>query len=224
MFVCLYPFHAIFGLALNGPSGLFTSGISLFFECSVVAGMLSNWLLLPGPLKSLFDSVLVKEGYHDLVLKGKLRRSLKLPWEIRMKQAIIANAKGIFLPLWIIKILIIFFLNFIPVLGPIFMVVIKGPKNGAVAHSAYFQMRGFNKKQRDTWIRRRKGAYIGFGITAGIFTSLPLLGILFNFSNCAGAALWAVEFERKRALVLSSTPESPTFQSQLKRVLGLDTQ
>jgi uncharacterized protein involved in cysteine biosynthesis len=46
-------------------------------------------------------------------------------------------------------------------------------------------------------VERNKPKYIAFGTVCQLLQLVPVVNILFMYTNTVGAALWAVELERK---------------------------
>lgn len=50
-------------------------------------------------------------------------------------------------------------LNFIPVIGTACFLGINGHKAGPGYHARYYQLKGYNKEQKQAAIKKRRGAY-----------------------------------------------------------------
>lgn len=57
MYTMLYPPQALVAFFFNGPTGVLTAWLAMIHQSAVVASMLSKWLLLPTPLRMLFEAV-----------------------------------------------------------------------------------------------------------------------------------------------------------------------
>lgn len=75
-----------------------------------------------------------------------------------------------------------------------------GRKQGPGYHSRYFQLKGFSERQKETFIQNRRPEYLAFGSVAMLLNMVPGANILFQYTNTVGAALWALDIERKRAV------------------------
>ncbi|KAG0361332.1 hypothetical protein BC939DRAFT_246050 [Gamsiella multidivaricata] len=89
-------------------------------------------------------------------------------------------------------------LNFIPVAGPIVFCYINGRARSHYVHRRYFDMKGMTAQEREEWIKSRKSDYTTFGVIAQGLELIPLIGILFGFTNTIGAALWAADLEKQQ--------------------------
>ncbi|KAG0205112.1 hypothetical protein BGX33_008112 [Mortierella sp. NVP41] len=87
-------------------------------------------------------------------------------------------------------------LNFVPVVGPVFFCYINAKAIVPDIHRRYFDMKQMTEDERKVWIRKRQGDYTAFAFVSQVLELVPVLGILFGFTNTIGAALWAVDLER----------------------------
>lgn len=72
---------------------------------------------------------------------------------------------------------------------------------GPLQHYRWFQLHEFSRKKEARWIRSHRLGYWGFGAVHLTLQLVPGLSILFLFTSAAGAALWAVEIERREGLL-----------------------
>ncbi|POY75585.1 hypothetical protein BMF94_1207 [Rhodotorula taiwanensis] len=64
------------------------------------------------------------------------------------------------------------------------------------AHERYFQLKKYDKAQRERFVEERSAAYTSFGMMSIAMSLIPLFGPALMFTTAAGAALWAAELER----------------------------
>jgi len=88
-------------------------------------------------------------------------------------------------------------LNLIPVVGTVLFVLLQGYHLGPLSHYRYFQLKGWDKKMRKRWVKVNRWKYTMFGAMHVVLQLVPVLSIFFLFSTGVGAALWAVEGEKK---------------------------
>ena len=86
-------------------------------------------------------------------------------------------------------------------------VVLQGKRTGPGAHTRYFQLKEWNKNQREGHIQEYRPAYTGFGIAATLLEMVPVASIFFAFTNTVGAALWAADFEKGNVSREGTAPE-----------------
>ncbi|GJJ72925.1 hypothetical protein EMPS_05283 [Entomortierella parvispora] len=89
-------------------------------------------------------------------------------------------------------------LNLLPVAGQVTFCYINGKARMPDIHRYYFDKKEMTEKEREDWIKRQEAQYLAFGFVSQALELVPIFGILFGFTNSIGAALWAVELERKQ--------------------------
>lgn len=181
----------------NGPSALVTTAIAILHQANLAARVLSGMFLLPMPLKLLFDAVMSREGHDELVLRSRLRRGAELSTVAIGKQTTKSIVKNTVAPKWLFRTFLRISLNFVPFVGPLIIVMMDGPSHGRKAHSRYFELKRFDGKETDHYVRSRRGQYWGFGMIAGALETVPLIGFIFTFTNTVGAAIWASQIETR---------------------------
>ncbi|KAK6453753.1 uncharacterized protein RJT20DRAFT_63020 [Scheffersomyces xylosifermentans] len=198
MFVLFFPIQAAFSTLLTGPIGFFTAWISILQQAGLVSVFLVAFLLMPEIQRITFDAVLSNEFADDVVLLGKLRRIVKVPFWVKCGKLLWAIPAVFVLPYAVAKLLLMMLISTIPFIGPVLVVLLQAPSKGLQAHSRYFVLKGYDKRQVKAIYRANTGAYMGFGIVATILESIPFLSIFFMFTNNIGAALWVVTIEQKQ--------------------------
>lgn len=168
---------------------------------------------------------MTKEGFDDLVVKGRSRRVVVPSLLMRVKLYLQTIPRNMLLPFWAFKLLFTFILHFVPVIGPIILVFITAPKRGRAIHSRYFELKGWTSHQIGRFMDGRRGQYTGqvafqakffnfscinydfssFGLVSGAFEAIPLVGLLFIFSNMCGGALWAASLERAEQKIVQGS-------------------
>jgi len=58
-------------------------------------------------------------------------------------------------------------------------------------------LKNYTQKQAHAFVERNKPKYIAFGIVAMLLQLIPGMSIFFVYTNTVGAALWAIELEKK---------------------------
>ncbi|KAI5858160.1 hypothetical protein BZA05DRAFT_457104, partial [Tricharina praecox] len=178
---------------VNGPLAWISTIALVLSESAAIITALSKSFLIDDALIDTFDLVLMSENQTSLVKNGRelkssgggLGKLLKRPFAKFSPQAIIKYF--LYLPL-----------NFVPVVGTvIFLLAQVGRAQGPTYHSRYFQLKSYTQSQKNTFIERNKPKYLGFGTVATLLQLVPGASILFLYTNTVGAALWAVELERK---------------------------
>ncbi|KAH8093200.1 hypothetical protein BXZ70DRAFT_897501 [Cristinia sonorae] len=169
-------------------------------------------LFLEPALTQVFDTTLLAKGQTELVKTGKTKfaaggggkREAIEGAVVRPFQALSANG--------VIKYLVSLPLNFVPVIGTVAFLFLNGQRGGPGWHTRYFQLKGWDKQQRLRFIASRRAEYTAFGMATLFFTFIPVVGLVFSFTNTVGAALWAAEMEAKANIIdppASSAPQPP---------------
>lgn len=162
MYSMLFPPQALIAIFFNGPTGLFTAWLAMIHQSAVMASMISRWLLLPTPLRMLFEAVLTKEGLDDLVVKGRARRVYRPSLVMKIRMFVQKIPRNVLFPLWLIKSLALLILHFIPIIGPLILVLIAAPKRGRAAHARYYELKGISQTEVKHIVDARRGQYTGF--------------------------------------------------------------
>lgn len=157
MFVFTYlPQMAVMAFT-SGPLAAVTATLLVLSESSTIFTILSKTFLIEDALVDIFDAVLVSKNTTELVSSG---REIKPGGDAMAKLGkLVTKPFAKFTPKALIRYFLYLPLNFIPVVGTVIFIVLQGRKAGPVAHSRYFQLKGWNNAQKQRHIEERKGAY-----------------------------------------------------------------
>lgn len=180
---------------MMGPLGIIVAWWTIIQQSGTISVFIITLTLMPLIQLVAYDAVLSRECSNDLVLLAKLRRKGKSPVHARIGRYILSLPDMKLFPFSLVKSFLIFSCNFVPVMGPVFVILLSSSKRGLQAHTRYFSMKGYNKTQIRQIHADYKAEYMGFGIAALILEGIPLLGIFFIFTNTLGATLWVVDVE-----------------------------
>ncbi|KAE8390255.1 hypothetical protein BDV23DRAFT_88606 [Aspergillus alliaceus] len=180
----------------SGPLAPFSAALLVLSESSTITNFLSRSFVLEEALTDTFDGTLVARGHESLVAEGRqiktgndaiarLGKMVKRPLDRMKPQALLRTL--IYLPL-----------NLIPMVGTALYAYTQGKKLGPVAHTRYFQLKGWSEKEKDAWVEKNRGAYTGLGMASFVLEMIPFASIGFAFTNTVGAALWAADLEKAR--------------------------
>ncbi|KAI0675845.1 hypothetical protein C8Q78DRAFT_1066503 [Trametes maxima] len=172
--------------------------VSFFTYSLLILSFFGRALLLEPALSHVFDVTLIARGQGQLVKDGKLRTQST---SARGVQSALVKPLQAFSKDGIVRYVLTLPLNMIPAAGTIFFLLYNGSKSGPGWHARYFQLKGFSKGQRATFIEKRAAEYTAFGAITLVFNFIPLIGLLFTFTNTVGAALWAAQLEAQANLV-----------------------
>ncbi|KAL1986374.1 hypothetical protein VTN96DRAFT_6453 [Rasamsonia emersonii] len=184
----------------SGPMAPISAALLVLSESSTILNALSrSFSLQDVSLVDTFDGTLIARGHEALVADGRqlstsgkkgddpiarLGKLLKRPFTKLSPHALLRSL--LYLPL-----------NFIPVVGTIAYIVFQGKRIGPIAHERYFQLKGWNARQRDEWVERNRAAYTSFGVAAFILEMVPFASLALAYTNTVGAALWAADIEKR---------------------------
>ena len=101
----------------------------------------------------------------------------------------------------IIEFIFLLPLTFVPYVGiPLFLFG-TGYRAGPLLSWRYFKLKGFDKKQRNAFIKNksRKWQYTWFGTVALLLQLIPVLSVFCLFSTAVGSALLAANMEQARS-------------------------
>lgn len=163
MFVFTYlPQMAVMAFT-SGPLAAVTAAFVVLSESNTLFTILSKNFLIDDALVDTFDGALVSKDTTNLVAEGRQIKPGSDPIAKLGRLAKKPFAK--FTPKALIRYLMYLPLNFIPVVGTAMFVILQGKKAGPAAHSRYFQLKEWNKGQRQRHIEDYRGAYTRFAIS-----------------------------------------------------------
>ncbi|KAL2183444.1 hypothetical protein L209DRAFT_759044 [Thermothelomyces heterothallicus CBS 203.75] len=187
----------------NGPLAVFTTALLILNESSTITGILSKNYVLQDAILDTFDGTLLARNKGDVVAEGRevktrgdsiqrLGKALKKPFRCFSINELIRYV--VYLPL-----------NFVPVVGTVTFLLLRGRSRGESVHDRYFQLKGWTSSKRSKWLKDHKGPYTAFGTVATLLEMIPVASIVFSFTNTVGAALWAADIEAKESHMAGST-------------------
>jgi len=86
--------------------------------------------------------------------------------------------------------------NIMPVVGTFAFCYINGFLSGWSIHMHYFELKGMSFFEQLEFVKARKHDYSVFGTAALFLQVIPIVNLLFSFTNVVGGALWAIELEQ----------------------------
>ncbi|KAL5513089.1 ADE17 [Sanghuangporus vaninii] len=182
----------------DGPfAGPITAAALVLSESSVIINAIARAYLLEHALYDVFDATLVSEGQETLVSRGRELKPGSKSAGTKKLGKMLTKPLQKFSPSGIVEYLFMLPLNLIPLVGTGVFLVLQGRKIAPSYHSRYYQLKGFDDIQRESFIKQNKGGYIAFGTAANVLNLVPLASIFFTFTSTIGAALWASEIEKK---------------------------
>lgn len=199
-----------------------TGGFITFIHPSIVQGasfisnMICQYIILPGPLRDTFDFVIGEEiDTNYLILhKGILGDQITgFNGETLMGETV-RLAKLVCSPeTWFCRQVIYFLINLIPLFGPVIVVLLKSSRSGFMKHQRYFELKGLTSAQKNYLWCHERHLYFSFGFWCTVSEMIPLLNIIFFFTNIIGAAIWARDIEKRMNKYKKSTETEKNTES-----------
>ena len=149
-------------------------------------------------LVDVFDAVLVREGFADLVAEARILDS-DAPHAV--KQLGKPKWSAVYSPFslrQILEFVLLLPINLVPFVGVPLFLLLTGYRAGPLHHWRYFKLLGLSQKDRKDYIRRRQLKYTWFGTVALTLQLIPVLSMLFLLTTAAGSALWVARMEKAR--------------------------
>ena len=157
MFMIAYLPQAALLAFTSGPAAAVSAAILTLSESSTIVNLLSRTFFIEDALIDTFDGTLLKKECTNLVSEG---RQIKAGGDsIARLGKMIKKPFAKFAPNAIIRYLIYFPLNFIPVIGTVIFIILQGKRSGPTAHQRYFQLKEWNQRQREVHIEQHRGGY-----------------------------------------------------------------
>lgn len=196
VYLPLVAFLAVF----HGLGAWFNATLLLLEAGAAVVAVLFEVFFVDETLVDIFDAVLVKEGFEDLVGRARiLHPEAADPVQMLGKPTV----SSVYSPVGfrqILEFVMLMPLNLIPVVGGPIVLIVTGYRAGAFHHWRYFTLLELSKKERELYIQRRQLKYTWFGTTALLLQLVPVLSMFFLLTTAAGSALWAAKMERARRM------------------------
>lgn len=152
---------------VEGPLAVFSTVLLVLNESSTLVSTISKTWVLQDALLDTFDGTLVARNSTNLVKGGREIKSGSDP--IAKLGKIIKSPFERFTPSALIRYVMYLPLNFIPVVGTIIFITLQGRTRGKSVHDRYFQLKGWNSRQKSDWLKEHVGPYTAY--------VLPLLGL-----------------------------------------------
>ncbi|CAN9406807.1 unnamed protein product [Alternaria sp. RS040] len=184
-------------------------------EGAAVVALLFESFLVDESQVDVFDAVLIYKGYEDLVRKHRpvSEDSLNDPVR-RLGKPIRSSVYTPFSFRQIAEFVILLPVNFIPYVGvPVFL-LLTGYRAGPFQHWRYFQLLGYDKKQRNAAIRKRRWQYTWYGTVYLVLQYVPPLSMFFLMTAPASSALWAADLERARREQEANLAQAPQYTDE----------
>lgn len=191
MFLFVFPTYAIVLTLFLGPLGFIASFLSTLHLSRKIVSLVLKLILFPRFQSVMFDAILSREGLYDVVhchniMKEQSKRNFDLPSLLLTK----------FLPTFAAE-LTLLVVQFIPILGPLIILVARAPAKAYEIHERYFTLMRWDDQQKNKCYWHFRLEYIQFGLMALVLELIPGLTFFFMFTSNVGMALWSVDNHEK---------------------------
>ena len=199
-------FHGVTGAWINGT-------FLVLGEAAAIIALLFEAFFVDETQVDMFDSVLVEKQHEDLVRTSRPVLAIEVEADPlrRLDKPIKPAVYAPFSLRQIVEFIAFLPLNLIPWAGVPLFLFLTGARAGPLLQWRYFQLREFDKKERNTFIKRHRAGYTVFGIVALILQLIPVLSMLFLLTTAAGSALFASQLEKQQKRVADTSDNGPQY-------------
>lgn len=148
----------------SGPLAPISAALLVLSESSTIVNLLSRTFVLRDSLTDTFDGTLVACGQSELVEQKRPVSSGGAGDPISRLGALASSPLSEFSMASLLRPLVYWPLNFIPVVGSFMYIAGQGKKIGPSSHARYFQLKGWDSKQKDEWLQKHRAAYMRYDI------------------------------------------------------------
>jgi hypothetical protein len=142
---------------VNGPLAIFTTILLILNESATITSLISKNFLLQEALLDTFDGTLMTRNKANIVAEG---RELKSQGDsIQRLGKVLKKPFGSFSVNELIRYFMYLPLNFIPVVGTVVFILLRGRSRGESAHERYFQLKAWSTSRKSEWLKTHKAPY-----------------------------------------------------------------
>ncbi|KAG8534368.1 uncharacterized protein KY384_001213 [Bacidia gigantensis] len=160
----------------SGPLAPFSAFLACCTEAATLTSIAAKSWFLGDALVDTFDATLMARGQENLVAQG--REVKKGKGDVFWKLGKLAKR---------------------PFAGWTPTALVRGKGEGPAGLGRYFQLKGWGAREKEEHVKSRRGAYTSLGIASVLLEMVPVVNIIFAFTNTVGAALWAADMEKGHA-------------------------
>ncbi|KAF2996395.1 hypothetical protein E8E13_001100 [Curvularia kusanoi] len=168
-------------------------------EGAAVVAILFEAFLVDETQVDIFDAVMIHKGYEDLVRQHRpvAEESLNDPVR-RLGKPSKTTVYAPFSFRQIAEFVLLLPLNLVPYVGVPLFLFLTGYRAGPFQHWRYYQLLGFDRKQRATHVRKHRWQYTWYGTIYLFLQLVPPFSMLFLLTAAVSSALWAADLETTR--------------------------
>ena len=198
----------------HGTAGAWINGTFLVLgEANAITALLFEAFLVDETQVNIFDAVLVEKGAEELVRTSRPVLDVEVEADPvrRLDKPIKTAVYAPFSFRQTIEFIVFLPLNLIPWLGVPLFVFLVGYRLGPLLQWRYFQLKAFDKNERNAFIKRQRASYTIFGIVSLILQFVPVLSMLFLLTTAAGSAIWASQIETQQKRPSDTDTNEPQY-------------
>ncbi|KAI9723636.1 MAG: hypothetical protein M1812_000936 [Candelaria pacifica] len=198
LFLWTYLPQVAFLAIFHGPLAWVNAAFLVLGEGAAIVALLFEAFLVDETLVDVFDAVLLDKGFEELITDARVLDDAGCNPVQRLGKPKKSAVYSPFSFRQIAEFIMFLPLNLIPVVGTPLFLILTGYRAGPLHHWRYFKLRGFSKKEKRAFIRRRRLRYTWFGTVALLLQLVPVLSMFFLLTTAAGSALWVADLEEQR--------------------------
>ncbi|KAL6707593.1 hypothetical protein ACN47E_003943 [Coniothyrium glycines] len=181
-------------------------------EGAAIVALLFESFLVDESQVDVFDAVMVSKGYEDLVRQHRPVTEDTLSDPVRRLGK--PTRSSVYAPFsfrQIAEFVILLPLNFVPYAGVPLFLLLTGYRAGPFQHWRYFQLLGYNSKQRKAAIKSRRWQYTWYGTVYLFLQLVPPFSMFFLMTAAVSSALWAADLEKARRAREANVVQAPQY-------------
>ncbi|KAH9861842.1 hypothetical protein J1614_011595 [Plenodomus biglobosus] len=181
-------------------------------EGAAVVALLFESFLVDEAQVDIFDAVMIHKGYEDLIRQHRPIAEDTLNDPVRRLGK--PTRSAVYAPFsfrQIAEFVILLPLNFVPYVGVPMFLLLTGYRAGPLQHWRYFQLLGYERKQRNTVISRRRWQYTWYGTVYLFLQLVPPFSMFFLMTAAVSSALWAADLEGARRTQEANLAQTPQY-------------
>jgi len=181
-------------------------------EGAAVAAILFESFLVDESQVDIFDAVLIHSGYEDLVRQHRTVSEDALNDPVRrLGRPTRASVYAPFSLRQIAEFIVLLPINFVPYVGVPLFLLLTGYRAGPLQHWRYFNLLGYDRKQRNAAISRRRWEYTWYGTVYLFLQLVPPFSMFFLLTAAVSSALWAADLEKAHRGQEERVAQSPQY-------------
>jgi hypothetical protein len=149
----------------QGRSAWFNGTIMVLGESAAIVALLFEAFFVDEAQVDIFDAVLVNKGYEDLVATSRPVAPDEEGFLDPVQRLGRPTRSAVYAPFslrQIVEFVVLLPVNFVPYIGVPLFLMLTGYRAGPLLMWRYFSLRGFSKKERNAYIRKRRWSYAWF--------------------------------------------------------------